>query len=506
MKAKNIILGCAALLTLGACSLEETPYGFYSEDNFYSTQADAESAVNYIYDAMTYIEYSRSIVFLGDMNTDEMYSKGDAQAATKELDNWNVNSFKTNSVLANFFKYAYIIINRANAVIDNVPNMDIDEDLKNQLTGEAYYMRAYAYYNLTRNFGKVPLHTSSVKTIGETTVSPAESLDVMWNLIISDLEMAADLMQYATTPVSGRSDKTAAYALLSQAYLYVASAKDHGVPQYTEMTADINDYYQKSVEAAAKVVDNGEQSAFHFSDNLMDIYDVDQPEGPEHIFIMSMDRTGAEEGQYSKISKMYIPWIEGDNIYIPNAKTGVNDNSHAGWGEYRVDINFYDSYDANDKRKTDLITNTVYNANGDVIASYADGTLDYPFCRKYIDPHYIGDKTSTRPYLIRYSDIALTYAEAAGPTAKAYELVNYIRNRAGLEDLPAGLSTEAFREAIFNERAFELAFEGGLCYDLRRWNKMHTDISATRIQGLTAAQLVFYPIPSLETNLNPHID
>ena len=69
-----------------SCSLEEYPYGFYSEENFYKTAADAEAAVNYIYDAINYIEYSRSIVFLGDMNTDVMNPKGDAAAANKQLD------------------------------------------------------------------------------------------------------------------------------------------------------------------------------------------------------------------------------------------------------------------------------------------------------------------------------------------------------------------------------------------------------------------------------------
>ena len=54
---KKIIFTLAAVGMLAACSLDETPYGFYSSDNFYKTEADAESAVNYIYDAINYIEY-----------------------------------------------------------------------------------------------------------------------------------------------------------------------------------------------------------------------------------------------------------------------------------------------------------------------------------------------------------------------------------------------------------------------------------------------------------------
>ena len=56
-----------------------------------------------------------------------------------------------------------------------------------------------------------------------------------------------------------------------------------------------------------------------------------------------------------------------------------------------------------------------------------------------------------------------------------------------------------------DERRFELAFEGNRCYDLRRWNRLHTDIAEAKGQGLSAEQMVFYPIPSVESNLNPNL-
>ena len=52
MKIKHLILAFGGASLLAACNLDEYPYGFYSEDNFYKTEADAESAVNYIYDAI----------------------------------------------------------------------------------------------------------------------------------------------------------------------------------------------------------------------------------------------------------------------------------------------------------------------------------------------------------------------------------------------------------------------------------------------------------------------
>ena len=435
MKITHLILAFGGASLLAACNLDEYPYGFYSEDNIYKPEADAESAVNYIYDAINYIEYSRSIVFLGDMNTDDMEPKGDAAAANKELDGWKINNFKTNTTLGNFYKYSYITINRASAVIKKVPGMNIAEGRRNRVLGEAYFMRAFSYFNLARNFGCVPVHTTPVETLEDTAVPAAESLDAMWKLVIEDFKTAGTLLPFFAAPETGRADRAAAYGMLAKAYLYIASAKEHGVPQYAAMSHDVDEYYAEAVKYAGLVVDNPEQTVFRFDDNLLDIYDVERPAGPEHIFIMSMDRTGESEGQYSKISKMYLPYDSGATIYLKQGDSDQMVPTHDGWGEYRTALSFYDAFASGDRRHDWLIVDKVYDAAGNVVASTADGKLNYPFCRKFIDPNFSGDKTSTRPYLLRYSDVALTYAEAAGPTVKAYELVNFIRNRAGLGDL-----------------------------------------------------------------------
>ncbi len=504
MMNKIYILAAGALLAC-SCNLDEYPYGFYSETNFYKTAADAEAAVNYIYDAINYIEYSRAIVFLGDMNTDSMNPKGDATAANKELDAWKMGTFKTNTTLYNFYKYSYITINRANSVIENVATMNIDEAARNRYVGEAYFMRAYSYFCLARNFGCVPLHLTTVKKLDDTVAACTESLDVLWDQIFTDLRKAVELVPVYDKPQTGRTDRVAAYSLMAKAYLYLASAKDHGTPRYADMSFNVDDYYARAVEAAAKVVDDPAQTTYRFDPDLMGIYDVGKPDGPEHIFIMSMDRTGESEGQYSKISKMYIPYISGGTIYLRQGDTDQFIPSHDGWSEYQTNLSYYNAFEAGDLRREWLFCNEVYDAGGNVTASVANGKLSYPFCRKFIDPQYSGDKTSTKPMLIRWSDVALIYAEAAGPTDKAYALVNQIRARASLAPLPAGLDKAAFREAVFNERKWELAFEGHYCYDLRRWNRMHTDITEARGQGWTAEDMVFYPIPSLETDLNPYI-
>ena len=339
----------------------------------------------YIYDAINYIEYSRAIVFLGGMNTDELDPKGDATPSTKDLDAWSQNNFRSNTTLGNFFKYSYITINRANAVIKHVPSMNIDAGIRNRFTGEAYFMRAYSYFNLARNFGRVPIHMSMVSRLEDTQAGLPENLDEMWGYIISDLEDAIELLPYYAKPEPGRVDKAAAQAFLAKAYLYLASAKAYGVPQYSEMSFSVDDYYAKAAQYAGEVVDNPEQKTYGFDPDLMHIYDVDYPDGPEHIFIMSMDRTGETEGQYSKISKMYIPYISGGTVYLKQGDSDKMIATHDGWSEYKTNINFYNSYAAGDLRKDWLICKEVYDADGnemDVI--FYGANLSYAYQHSFL--------------------------------------------------------------------------------------------------------------------------
>ena len=180
---KTLILGS---LVLASCDLNETPYGFYSESNFFKTSADAEAAVMYAYGTLNYIEYSRTVFFLGDMPTESITTKSDASADNQDLDMWRVDNFARNSSLENFFKYAFIGVNRANAVIKNLTHSDIEGADRNQFLGEAYFLRAWNYFNLVRNFGLVPLHSTVVETLDQTSTPLASNLDVLYDLILSD--------------------------------------------------------------------------------------------------------------------------------------------------------------------------------------------------------------------------------------------------------------------------------------------------------------------------------
>lgn len=494
----KILIPIAILGGFTSCSnLEEEPYGFYSESNFYNNAAEAKSALTYAYDALTYLEYSRSYFVLGDLASEECYPKNDESVSLHSLNNWDYTNLKNNATLTNFFKYAYISINRANSVIQNVEKANFPQAEKNEILGEAYFLRAWNYFNLVKAFGNVPMHFETVGSLEQTAAPLSKNLDEIYDRIIEDCEKSISLLK--VNQRLGRIDLVGSQALLSKVYLHIASSKNYNVPLYIEMSKDTNKMYQLAGQYAESVLE--QQGVYGFEQNLVDIYDVMKPLGKENIFLLSMDRTGTSEGDYSKISKLFIPYIAGGTIHLKNPDGSLT-KSHDGWSTYMTNVSFYESYDSADKRKTDLMVDVVYNDKGEATAKFP-GSISYPFTRKYIDPNFIGDKTSTKPFLLRYSDIALVYAEAVGPTSKGYQYVNHIRNRAGLSSLQSGLGIEEFRKAILEERKFELAWEGNRLYDLRRFNLVSQYVPEAA--GLSSEQTCFYPIPQLEIDLNNNL-
>jgi len=100
--------------------------------------------------------------------------------------------------------------------------------------------------------------------------------------------------------------------------------------------------------------------------------------------------------------------------------------------------------------------------------------------------------------------VALIYAEAVGPTTLGHYWLNEIRHRAGLGDADPNLGVSDFRNAVVQERAWELAFEGQRLYDLRRKSIVTTTDKKAETAKITEAEAAFYPIPQLEIDLNPN--
>lgn len=492
MNIKKYIIMVLTCCFAAGCSLEEEPYGFPSTGNFYQSAEDANSALMYAYAILPEIEYySRTFITVTELPAETLTLKPDAGASNFELDELRVRA--DNEEVTTTWRYAYIGINRSNAVIANVPSIEnMDADERNQIVGEAYFLRALHYFNLVRLFGAVPLRTEPV-TSTEQVDAPLSTMEKVYELIIDDLNSAIELTDFQKR--EGRANKVAAWGLISKVYLHMASSKSTGSPGY-EFVSDANALYAQAKAFAGRVLN--EQTVYGFDNDLIAIWDVEKENGPEHIFSVSTDRTGQFEGNYSKLPLMFIPYIDGAVFQLED---GVSVAS--GWNHFLTEPAHYNSYDPDDKRKTELIVSTVW-VNGNPRTLGIDD-FSRPFTRKYIDPKRVGDQTSVNTPVLRYSDVLLVFAEASGPDAEGYAAINQVRSRAGLDDLAEGLSVDDFRKAVVQERSWELAFEGNRLFDLRRTHAME-EVLENQYGKTIETAAYFFEIPQRERDTNPLID
>jgi len=484
---------------LAGCSkLEEEPYGLLNTGSFYQTESDAKSTVIYAYSVLPEVGYySRGYYIITELPTENLTQKADAGVGDFELD--ELRTTATNADLGNIWSYLYRSISRANAVIINVPNVpNMVEATQNQYVGEGYFLRALHYFNLVRLFGEVPLRTQTIEDVTQIPMAKSPIKDI-YDLIISDLQQSENLM--GMQKVEGRANKVAAQALLAKVYLHLASSKVSGAPGYDFVTT-ADDMYAQAKLYAGKVIN--EQSLYGFTNNLRDIWNIKVYKTPgvtEHIFDAAVNVAGPAEGNYSKIQNMFLPAL-GFNMILDD---GINIG--AGWNHFQTEPAIYNSYTENDKRKTELIVSSVKNEAG-TVTNLKISDFSRPFTRKYIaelGTDRIGDASSVNSPIIRYSDILLVYAEASGPTAEGYAAINQIRNRASIGDLNPGLSAQAFRDAVVQERAWELAFEGSRLFDLRRTNAMEKVLVQQYGKSITSGAY-FFPIPQKEIDTNPLIN
>ncbi|MBC6612467.1 RagB/SusD family nutrient uptake outer membrane protein [Hymenobacter sp. BT507] len=482
----------AAVALLAGCSLEEEPYGFNSTTNFYKTEADANAALVYAYAILPEIEYySRNFILITELPTENITLKPDAGASNFEFDRLAVRP--DNPELTTAWRYAYIGVNRANAVIANVPGItEMSDASRNQLVGEAHFLRALHYFNIVRLFGAAPVHTTPVTSLDQTSSARA-TMQEIYALITDDLKKSIELTDAVRR--DGRANKVAAWGLLAKVDLTLASGKATNSPGY-DFVPNADALYAEAKTYAGNVLTNS--GSYGLDPSLKAIFDVDKKNGPEHIFDVATDRSGLSEGNYSKLPLMFIPYIDGAVFKLADS-TSVR----SGYNHFVTEPALYNSFAADDKRKTELIPSRVYVGNKETVLSITG--YSRPFTRKYLDPKQVGEQTSANTPVLRYSDVLLLYAEACGPTAEGYAAVNRIRTRAGLANLQPGLSVTAFRDAILQERAWELAFEGNRLFDLRRTHKMEEVLVQKYGKTIQPDNAYFFATPTRETDLNPNL-
>lgn len=482
MKNKLYIAVFAMASLLPSCNdyLDLKPISDLTQENAYNTASDAEAALVGAYDSFSQEYYIWDNIIFSDVISDNYYAGGDDEDVYAVED---LNIEPTNKRLFNNWSQLYDAILKANIVLAKVPGIDDPElevgNRKNQILGEASFLRAYHYFQLVKLWGGVPLITAPINSTDPAeTQKPRDTEADVYKQIITDLEFAAanlpDRYSDDASVNKARATKGAAHALLAKVY---AQKPDRD--------------YAKVLEYANLVINS--PAGYVLLDDYTHLFDGNHYNNSESI--MEVQFLGDTEANW------------GPQLLLPPSLSGDT------WRKFVVPskdlVNAFDA-EGDDVRKNATIIFETAPWSDEFWSLAVNGTI--PFAYKWKTAG--GWASSNRQYLLRLGDIVLLKAEALNElnrTEDARIEIDRIRDRVGLGPTPASNQAE-MRLAIAKERRLELAQEGQRWDDLRRYgravevmnalNEIDLRTNAAKAYNLTAEELLL-PIPQSERNRNP---
>ena len=209
-----------AVTFLSGCDegvLDTTPYGQTTSDSFWRTATDAEAAINAVYHPLpSHDLYGHTEMTLINIPSDDEFRAGD-HGPHSDLENFTYDA--THPYFDISWKNKYEIIQRTNDVLINVPEMEIDQNLKDRILGEAHFMRGFAYWTLAKLFAGVPLILEEDVLNGEYNKS-RQSLENTYAQIEADFQEAANLLPSTHEGTNiGRPNSGTAWGYLSMVYM-----------------------------------------------------------------------------------------------------------------------------------------------------------------------------------------------------------------------------------------------------------------------------------------------
>lgn len=453
---KKIFLSIALLSVIVSCNdyLDIQQEGRTEASSFFKTQDDALQATSAIYSFLRSWENSAfPYQFVFGVPADDVL-KGSNPGDASFINAYDTFTYTVSDEgIRGYWIGQWQAVNRANQVITNVPNIDMDATLRGRLVAEAKMLRAYFYFNLVRIYGGVPIFDG----LQQNYNLPRNSVEEVYNFIISDLTSAAEVLPqtYGAADL-GRVTKGAALGLLSKVYLY---KKD----------------WQKAYETSNQVIAMG----YALDPDFNHLFRIAGEFGPESVFEVNCECSSQYGGsQYAEVQ-------------------GVR--NQFGWGFFTPSQALENAFEPGDIRKElTILRNGETTPEGDLIAM-GDPNSVTTFNQKIYVPTSqnnsacgYGSRQNIR--ILRFAEILLINAEAAnelGNTGTAITNLNKVRTRAQLPNTTA--STQAtLRTAIWHERRVELALEGDRFVDLVRTGQAATVLAP---YGFKAGKNEVFPIP-----------
>lgn len=466
----------AASLTAVSCSdfLTEDPKGQLTPETFFKTQSDLDQSVDALYSLVQDLQCNSNSMIVKCQGDDVTSTTGTNKAAYLSAD-----AFETptdTKGISRTWSAMYSIVKAANLIVENASKVSTTQDEINIALGQAYYWRAYAYFELVRVFGPVPINLNN--DASNTKASP-NSVEEVYNQIVKDLTAAEQCNLPAKYTVSKRSidgqniwvSAQAVKATLAAVYLNMAGYPLNKTENYA------------LAAAKAKEVIDGVEAGTYDQALLADwnkVYSYGMNHHNETILGIDYNSTpGGWSNQDSQISSCH-------------QFTTIN----GGWGDFLAERHFWKNF-PDGARKDAVYAKQIYvsgntvdwwaTTDGEAYTKNEDGTTnavisdfrpmfvgftvndnvgspavaDYD----YTKPFWGGMCVNKRHQLIRYSEVLCWYAEAAARAgqdlAAAKAALKQVRARAYADQTKVAevdaMSADQLAEAAYTEHGYEVA-------------------------------------------------
>lgn len=481
MKTKiTVSLLLASLLFATGCEdfLQKDPQGELTQEAFPVTASDALLATNAVYVSVRNWAYHSGGYPIMDIMSDDAHKGSNPNDQLPTVGPFETFTYTTTQDgLDRWWSALYEGIKRANVVIEKVPSITMEEQLRTRYIAEARFLRGLFYFDLVRAFGGVPKVTTTVPA----TKIPRSTASEIYELVITDLEYAAQYLPEKSLygpDDAGRATKGAAKSLLARVYLFLGD-------------------YENAEKYALEVIASDE---YDLEDNFADANGKNGEHGVESVFeVGAMEVEGAGGNQYANTQ-------------------GVRGSPNRGWGFNRPSLDLRNSFEPGDPRLDATIIDLGETLDGILIIGdgttpdevVVDGTVTEVECYNQ-KVWYPGTNTITQwghnRRLIRYADVLLMAAEALNENDKpgdALLYLNEVRERAregNSSILPDVTVTgkDDLRTAILEERRHELALEGHRFWDLVRTGRAATVLGP---MGFETGKHELFPIPQNEIDIS----
>jgi len=463
MKKLKILALAFLSVQLYSCSdefLSPAPISAIGGDSFFANEKELETAVINMYDGIQGVNSStqsnsnnaiQSEFQVTEMRSDNTRTKS-SEGEPAQFENFSIES--TNGIVANYYTSFYNVIFRANLVLENLA---VASDATASLfEGEAKFVRAYAYFNLVRLFGDIPLVESVILPTDGVSAFTRIAVSEVYTLIVSDLTNAVASLDNTH---KNRASQAAAQALLAKVHLTLGN--------YTE---------------ALGLCEDVMAGGFALEPNFQDVFYAENND--EIIFSIGFIGDNTVDSQNFSTEMTHLGRSSGLNYVTDEA------------------ISAFATFGGADRTALSYRPDPVQALQWQVQKFVSDGVPNLGIESTSGDLTLAGNDW----IVLRYADVLLMHAEATlagGPlTTDATSLAAFqqVRDRAGLTTPVTSIS----KQDLLDERRVELAFENHRLFDLIRMGEAENVLGAFATSNgfsFSATDLLL-PIPQREIGLS----